>query len=502
MSALSRFVRGLSREPRNDAGDPRDAKSYEAVHLLAALGRDGCPVCHDLGGHDRGYFFWFFNENYFEAHTLDGLTRSWGFCRGHAASLTRKVGGAYQLAAVYRVLVSRLRAVLGHVASPPSRAHLPDVTLQTASLCPPCRSRRDLAERGVFWMARLLRDPEHVDRYAQPGLLCFPHLQDIIPRVSRPVLERLLALHGDAMMSAFKSLNGEQAEREASAEGPPVTADAVARAVRLAVGHQGAAGFPALGDAGRSRGTRDPVADLLGVVSRGRGCPVCHAARRAWIEWGRWLDGAIVDGRVVDDLLPTCPEHVSAFVQIDGRGLTAAIASHALALTLHIIEEASKTLRSPAPRYPGRPVTQLVEALAGPRRRERQARAGLVRARPCPVCRRLAVAEDRTLSLLCVLAGDPAHRSTVERGYGLCVRHLCRAIALECPEAVRRTLIEIEAARLARLEWELEEALRKVAWECRPETVGAEGSAWRRAVVKFSGSLTEWTDVEDAEASC
>ncbi len=491
MSALSRFVRGLTRDPRHAAGAPPLTKSYEAVHLLAALRREGCPICHDLGDHDRGYFFWFFNENYFEAHTLDGLTRSWGFCRGHAATLTRKVGGVYQLAAVYRVLVARLRAALGHIASPPSRAQPLAVTLQTTGLCPPCRSRHDVAERGVFWMARFLGDPEHMDGYAQPGLLCFPHLQETIPRIPRPILERLLVLHGDAMMSAFKSLNGSPVGPKASAERSGDVEGAAGRAVRLAVGDQSAVGFPSLGHAGANPGTQDPIADLLDVMSRGSGCPVCHAARRAWIEWVRWLDGALAKEEVVDDLLPICPEHVSAFVQIDSRALTAATASHALALALGLIEQASNTLRSPAPAYPGRPIGRLVEALAGPRQRERQAREGLVRAQPCPVCLRLAVAEDRALSLLFALAGDRAHQPMVERGGGLCVRHFRRALALEPPKTVRRVLIEIEVATLARLEWELEEALRKTGWDCRPEAVGAEESAWRRAVIKFSGSLTE-----------
>jgi hypothetical protein len=459
--------------------------------MLGALRFDGCPVCRDLRAHDRSYFFWFFNENYFESHTLDGLTRSWGFCRGHAATLTRQAGGAYALAAVHRFLVVRLRAVLARMLGQSPRAEGTEVTLLTADLCPPCRSRRESAARGIFWVARLLRDPQHADRYAQPGLLCLPHLQGLIPWISRPVLDRLLSLHADALRSAIKSLDGVQVERDGNAEPAPDTEDAVGRMVRLVAGDQGAVGFPSLGDAQPSSGTRDPIAELLEVVRWGGRCPVCSAARQAWIEWVRWLDGAIADGQVVDDLLPTCPEHVSAFVQVGRQALGVATASRALSVALSRLEEASKTLRSPMPHYPARPVAQLVEAVAGPRRRERQARAGLVREAHCPACRRLDVAEERTLALLFALAGDRAHRPDIERGYGLCAPHFRRALALEPPEDVRQGLIEIEAAKLARLEWELDEAMRKVGWEYRPEATGTETGAWRRALMKLSGSLAD-----------
>lgn len=56
---------------------------------------------------------------------------------------------------------------------------------------------------------------------------------------------------------------------------------------------------------------------------------------------------------------------------------------------------------------------------------------------------------------------------------------------------VHGRLVELEAAKLACLEWELEEALRKSGWEYRPEAPGAEATAWRRALLKFSGSLPD-----------
>lgn len=47
----------------------------------------------------------------------------------------------------------------------------------------------------------------------------------------------------------------------------------------------------------------------------------------------------------------------------------------------------------------------------------------------------------------------------------------------------------MERGKLAVLHWELEEAGRKAAWDARPEAKGREGTAWRRAVLRFSGTL-------------
>ena len=58
------------------------------------------------------------------------------------------------------------------------------------------------------------------------------------------------------------------------------------------------------------------------------------------------------------------------------------------------------------------------------------------------------------------------------------------------PPRIRQTLVEGEAAKLARLSWELEEMMRKSAWDYRPEAAGTEATSWRRAIAKFSGAFT------------
>ena len=180
MSRLSQLVAsrlgrgGVSGEERVGSNAP-----CRAPGLLAALQRDGCPICHELEGHDRRHFFWFFNENYAELPALDALTRSLGFCRAHAAVLTGDGCGSYQLAFVHRVLIARVRATLAPMLRPAARTGRSDVTLGRSGLCPPCGSRLESAGHAAFRMAQLVGDPRHADRYGRPGLLCFPHLMTL-----------------------------------------------------------------------------------------------------------------------------------------------------------------------------------------------------------------------------------------------------------------------------------------------------------------------------------
>jgi hypothetical protein len=90
---------------------------------------------------------------------------------------------------------------------------------------------------------------------------------------------------------------------------------------------------------------------------------------------------------------------------------------------------------------------------------------------------------------LFALLESPKHQARFEEGYGLCLRHFSRALALKPSETVRAILMEVDAAKLALLQWELEESMRKDAWSSRPEKAGTEHTAWERAIHRFSGSF-------------
>lgn len=457
------------------------AQGYQEARLLAVMAEEGCPICHDTAGSDDRFFFWFFTENYYETFTLDALTRSLGFCLAHGEHLVRTTLGAYQLAAVHEVLVRRVRRTLS------------DLPLAVSDLCPACRDKQELVERSAFVLGNMLRDSGGLDRYGHPGVLCFPHLRAVAGRAPFLTLESLLALHEARIRSAIALLEELTAELvRVPSDGRQDVAKALVPALRLAVGHDlGDLTSPPLAKPGPSRRLADPVARFEDWLRRGDACPVCLEVCRAWIEWIGWLDDQAPKPGALEDLLPTCPTHVWSAVHLGGAFLATATTRHALGLVLGELATAAGLLRPPTPPEHERILDRLKRAARGPHYRLRAARQVLGRALRCPACERLDVARDRALSLLLALLEDRQHRARIEGGYGLCLKHFRQALALNPAPGLRAMLVEIEQGKLARLGWELEESLRKVAWGARPEAKGTEEEAWRRATLRFSGSFGE-----------
>ena len=117
------------------------------------------------------------------------------------------------------------------------------------------------------------------------------------------------------------------------------------------------------------------------------------------------------------------------------------------------------------------------------------AREILQRPERCPLCLRIDVAEERALTLLRDLLALRQHRDAFEKGHGLCVKHLA-AILPEVTDDRKKYLLRIESAKLSCLLWELEEGWRKRSWSYRAETQGEEQRAWRRSLLRISGTYT------------
>ena len=190
-------------------------------------------------------------------------------------------------------------------------------------------------------------------------------------------------------------------------------------------------------------------------------------------------------------MLPICPEHVAAFVHIGSEPLALAVMRNALKVMLERTCFAHRVL------LPKKPHGRLVERprlkLETPRQRLAATLDILQRPLHCPVCERLATAETRAIELLFALLEAPQHQAAFDRGHGLCMPHFSRALTRVPKRELRTLLLRTQSAKLACLAWEVEEARRKAAWFGRPETRGAECTAWRRALGRFSGTWVSCT---------
>jgi hypothetical protein len=103
---------------------------------------------------------------------------------------------------------------------------------------------------------------------------------------------------------------------------------------------------------------------------------------------------------------------------------------------------------------------------------------------PCPACAAEADAERRYTQALAAGLEREEVWSRVEASHGLCVAHVEMVLTTAGPTAATR-LRELESRRLAQMQSELEEIIRKNDYRFRGEAWGAERDAWQRALLKL-----------------
>jgi len=466
--------------PRSTArspASPAPVREREEHSLPGTLKGERCPLCRRTSTWDEKYRFWFLQENHSFPETLERLTRSLGFCFFHGAHAALDPSGQSALTLVHEVLARRVGSILSRDPGKRSNGERFHVPFAFPDPCPACEGRNDAIGRRLSLLVPEIEQaqfgcPTPVES------LCFPHFRSLGPRLSRQALLRILPLY-EATLSSALDMESEGNE-------------SLSLALHIAAGDDGMSGlFPPPVERGAQSAFRSPVADFLEYLCADDACPVCKEMSRAWSEWMDWLTDNLPRGVEVRDLLPVCPTHLQAAFRPGNRRLVVASIRNVLHLACGQVRLGLDTLSPP-------PAPDRKKSLFRPGRffqRDegpfREVCRSLDRPLPCPVCHRLAVARDRAILLLFALLESQQHQTRFSTGYGLCLRHFSRSLSLKPSERVRTILMEVEAAKLSLLQWELEESMRKDAWMFRPEEAGAERTAWIRAVRRFSGSFPE-----------
>jgi len=462
-----------------------EARGLELV-LLDEVKHEGCPVCSTVASHDHRYFSWFSIETYHEPAFLEQVEASFGFCKRHGAYLDEQGQLGSQLTFVHDFITREACRRLSRQLSGGEKEV--GLLFPDPAGCPVCASFEKTATRTVWFFNKLLEEGSAFSDYGHPGILCFPHFQ-FLARVSAPgVLHRLIPLHDSAIATALNAMDHA---------GPPqvqagVKGKICEKGLHLSTGLLfGAADKSYLDRTNCKNPERNPVADFEASLKNGDVCPVCLGEYAAMGQWMGWLDKKIRTADHLDamlDVLPTCREHVRACVHFGGPSLQFAAVYAALKAAQNKILTAAKQLR------------RLEEKSKIPlwRRFKKENRTAggtgaldprkvVIEPIACPLCTRREVAGERALALLFALLEERRHRTVFEDGYGLCVRHFIQAVKSAPSHDMRTFLARVESAKLARLQWELDETMRKMAWDTRPEQKGSEQTAWHRAIARFSG---------------
>ena len=449
--------------------------------LEAALTHDECPVCARTARVDERWMDHFLYEGYQEPEMMAAVARGAGFCAWHARRLEGS-GAASTIAWIY--LYAILHKLPRRLADGPRRSGARRELIPDPGYCVTCDHARDAERRECFFLSLLLKE-RGLECYRRPAMVCMPHLLRLVDFLDPRQTGRIVDIHSQAVADLRSMLSDRGATPL-----DPVTDPAADRAIRQILGppSRGSA-LPPDGADDVFQAQCDPVARLRSRLGASLGCSVCAEIARSCGDWLGWLAGAADGSQDLSDVLPLCRHHVWQACSEQSPALARLLAGAAASEADARLAYARRAFNIP----PGGPkiIPEHVRRRWVGRRRRSDALRSLRRARECPLCRRAREACERTILLLAALLDERPGRRAFECGYGLCVAHASRALRLLGDRAAGRVIAQTISARLGVLRWELEEQVRRGSWGTRPEDHGAEGGAWRRATLRFSGTVCE-----------
>lgn len=471
---------------RRRAGAGDDTPDTLRERLLAAMAEPGCPLCGLVREQERRYFFWFFAEHYHTPETLAQLVASHGFCRGHAGRLAvRGEDRAAAIGMVYEIVSSRVGSELAAEGARPRPTWPP----RALGRCPACASRERTERRFLESLAELLQDGDEQGRYRPPQLLCHSHLRQLEPYLGVAALRHVLGVHlgwlGEAAPQGEPRSRPDAGRAGARAAAEDAAAGAAEQGSLVSLVREAALDDVAPALDALERAPLDVERAVRGALDAPDRCPVCVATSDGLHAWQGYCEAHVSGSERIDDLLPTCDAHVSAFLASGGPALRVAVLRNLAARVDDTLTRALAALaEAPAHTRRGR-VARLV---SGPREPpEQRARETLRRDIACPVCAMLGTAEARAVALLdALLRSDPDARRYAA-GHGLCLRHLGAALAPGSGAGRARALLRHAQGDVELLAWRLREVGRLDAWNVRPLPGVPDQTVWRRALYRYVG---------------
>lgn len=463
----------------------RPARSEGEQRLDTALRRAACPVCLATEGVDAVWLRRFLQEGYQIPDVLGQVARDRGFCGRHGEWLASCEDYSATVAHVHAVILRRAVDDLGRRrgnARAPSRLGL---------ACRACAHESEVSRTESFFFARTLARAS-AGRYGDPAMLCARHLGTALDWMDRRTLEAVLGAHTErlgAPGAAALSLAGHPGKQD-----PAGDIESSETCIARVIGEPRQRASRVASDGADLRASlHDPRARLKARLADDS-CAVCAEMRQLQRHWIHWIDAESASDERLEDILPVCPHHVWNAFHGGGAALQERLIEHAVRQERARILHARRMLGG-APRSTPGPRPALIwpfhrSAPAWPFRRRvpGSVRELLQRSPRCPLCDALAAAERRTIELLGILLSESGAREALERGFGVCARHTLQAASLLGQQAAA-ALTAAMRVKFDAMIWELDELLRRSAWNARAEPPGAQDPAWRRAVLLVSGRM-------------
>ncbi len=492
---MTKSIKAKIKKPPESSGEIRGLEMI----LLREIKKQGCPVCSSNASNDERYFSWFPIEIYHEPAFLKEIEASFGFCKRHGAFLETQAQLIPQIDFVHDFIAGktydRLSSYLQEINKLPDNDAFTeneknsDFGFPNPCHCPVCASSKTTITRTLWFFNKLLKNGSAFADYGHPGILCFNHLQLLVKKATPEIIHRLIPFHNKAIsnaLNAMKHANSSQIRAgimdNTCKTGLDLSIGSVSNHNDQIFLHRIYNKDPVM----------DPMTGFIASLENTECCPVCLYENAALSRWINWLNEEIDTSEHPDDtmsgVLPTCREHVMACVHLGQPPLQFAVVYNALKATHTNILIAEKQLNR-LNRLHNAPLWQRFA-----KKNQNTGDVGKIDIREavtspirCPACVNLKMAEKRAFDLLFALLEERRHKRSFENGYGLCVKHFIKASKAAPSNEILKFLVKVESAKLAFLKWELDEIMRKMAWDTRHEPKGREQSAWRRSIARFSG---------------
>jgi len=429
----------------------------QALKIGSESNTCACPLCQTAARCDTGYFDRPFDDPEIFAGTSEAISETLGFCPRHGASLLSReplFGGVVN---VIHDAIPRLRLLLNEKYL--QRHQVQQILFGTDGACPECAYTNRALGRQAASLARQSINTAEGTALAQVTTLCVGHFRLVAANL---VLESRLA----ALVAYADRLGQVAQETEALLAAARETgvwplddaAQTLSAGLCLIAGRSATAPIP-------SDGVLDDVLQscptLAETIALPDVCPLCveaERARRRWLHNVKKSAGFDQDAWLV---FPTCPEHVGAVARLEEPGLTAAVVSRALNVTLRYFHKQIQTVHRAVRlleeeariKAEGAEVWLAYKRKRTYRKRTEQKPEGQTatpaRMEKCPACEWAEIAAEHATGKLLNLLHEKKQRDAFGHGYGLCLKHFARVYLIAHKGAVRTMLAEDMQRRLA-----------------------------------------------------
>jgi hypothetical protein len=216
-------------------------RSFTYYDLIDLFAQSGCAVCRLALRDAARYLDSLLYEYSTDPEMHRAMREGRGLCNAHSWQLTEIMGGALNVAVLFRSALLEVR----EVATTDESARRLAARLAPRSACPACQTMREIERLCFETFAKHLSDPTFEAAWRASDGLCLPHVRLLLPSLTAENAARLLNHQKTVWARLQADLEAFQRSFQAEHSAEPLTEMAAAswrRCIALLTGERGVFG--------------------------------------------------------------------------------------------------------------------------------------------------------------------------------------------------------------------------------------------------------------------